>query len=576
MDYSKANNVLSGWVGSGDRRAKAQAQLGEVMQLHQAQQQLNAEKQQSETQMEDYLNTIKSRASELAVRNEDRDVIQGLYDEQKSIFLSELEKHGNDPSRFMNSGGRRVLKDFATSVLQSDEAARISSNTTAIQEYFDTSERENGKYAKLIPNSTRREFQNFMDGDSDSFRMKQLIDMQEPDAKEFEFSSNKAEVYFFSGDNAMIAEQNYRIEYDLPEDAQVSQEILIDYIGQYKGSANTRSAGASPDSGTSMNGKQSKSWSARLTGQMKHLNSAGGVSTSVIGSDNESYARSLSDFDSFSVNSNAGSTPANTSVFGHRVDEGNEFMYAKAVFGDSIEDGENIEGYQWNGSWFDEDGASFEHGAGDAPDLTVGGVWLGYKVKENGKTRLVKAEDLEGDPKNAEAVLMQEFEDDGVFTSDYYYREIPTKGNSAEAIKLGKLKGLDGNLGRHTKETQGELVAPQGSPAGDEFISFLNISSAPLSQEMNKMEIAPGSLKARSILLSLSRIQGAEVGTLSEFINTRNTPVLQQALMSGDTNMFFDRYTELMVEQGMSEEEAKKESTLIFRESENILSTLNR
>ena len=90
------------------------------------------------------------------------------------------------------------------------------------------------------------------------------------------------------------------------------------------------------------------------------------------------------------------------------------------------------------------------------------------------------------------------------------------------------------------------------------------------------MEIAPGSLKARSILLSLSRIQGAEVGTLSEFINTRNTPVLQQALMSGDTNMFFDRDTELMVEQGMSEEEAKKESTLIFRESENILSTLNR
>jgi len=576
MDYSKANNVLSGWVGSGDRRAKAQAQLGEVMQLHQAQQQLNAEKQQSEEQMENYLDSIKSRASELAVRNEDREVIQGLYDDQKSIFLSELEKHGNDPSRFMNSGGRRVLKDFASSVLQSDEAGRISGNTKAIQEYFDTSEREGGKFAKLIPHSTRREFQNFMDGDADVFRMKQIVELKTPDNDEYEFSSNKAEAYYFAGDNAMLAEQNYIIEYDLPVDAKVSKEVLIDYIGQYTGTVNPHSAAPSSDGSGSMVGKQSKSWSARMGNQMSHMNSDGGVSTAVIGSGSESYARSLSDFDSFSVNSNSGSAPANTDVFGHRVDEGSEFMYAKAIFGDEIEEGDNIEGRQWNGNWFNEDGTSFDHGAGDAPDLTIGGVWLGYKVKENGKTRLVRAEDLEGEPKNAEVVLMQEFEDDGIFTSDYYYREIATKRSAAEGIKLGQLKNVDGNLGRHTKEAQGNIPGAQNTPANNELSSFLNISSAPLSQEMNKMELPAGSLKARSILLSLSRIQNAEVGTLSEFINTRNTPILQQALMSGNTNMFFDRYTEIMIEQGKTKEEASKEATLIFRESENILSTLNR
>lgn len=251
-------------------------------------------------------------------------------------------------------------------------------------------------------------------------------------------------------------------------------------------------------------------------------------------------------------------------------------MYAKTIFGDDIEEGDNIEGRQWNGNWFSEDGTSFDHGAGDAPDLTIGGVWLGYKVKENGTTRLVKAEDLKGDPRNAEAVLMQEFEDDGVFTSDYYYREIETKGSSSEAVRLGKLKNVDGNLGRHTKEVQGSISGPKNTPANNELSSFLNISSAPLSQEMTKMELPAGSLKARSILLSLSRIQNAEVGTLSEFINTKNTPILQQALMSGNTNMFFDRYTEIMIEQGKTKEEASKEATLIFRESEHILSTLNR
>ena len=47
MDYSKVNSALNGWVGSGARRDRAQAELGQALQLKQAQQQMQAEYNQS-------------------------------------------------------------------------------------------------------------------------------------------------------------------------------------------------------------------------------------------------------------------------------------------------------------------------------------------------------------------------------------------------------------------------------------------------------------------------------------------------------------------------------------------------
>ena len=78
MDYSKVNNALSGWVGSGQRRDRAKAELGEAMQLMQAQQQLQANQDAKEQELNEWQQYIHGMASQIAIRNEDRDKIPAV------------------------------------------------------------------------------------------------------------------------------------------------------------------------------------------------------------------------------------------------------------------------------------------------------------------------------------------------------------------------------------------------------------------------------------------------------------------------------------------------------------------
>ena len=87
MDYSKVNTALSGWVGSGERNRRQQSELAQVMQLAQTQQLIQAQNEKAEIEMETYLNDIKAKASQVAMRNEDVDFVQSLYDENRDIFL---------------------------------------------------------------------------------------------------------------------------------------------------------------------------------------------------------------------------------------------------------------------------------------------------------------------------------------------------------------------------------------------------------------------------------------------------------------------------------------------------------
>ena len=129
MDYSKVNNALNGWVGSGARRDRAKTELADAMQMMQAQQQVQENNYAKEKELNDWQEYIHGMASQIAVRNEDKDRIQALYDQEKETFISELAKHNNDPVKFMNSGGRRTMTNFFNNISQSDEAKRIKSNT---------------------------------------------------------------------------------------------------------------------------------------------------------------------------------------------------------------------------------------------------------------------------------------------------------------------------------------------------------------------------------------------------------------------------------------------------------------
>tara|TARA_B110000091_G_scaffold164440_1_gene175652 strand:+ start:24134 stop:25900 length:1767 start_codon:yes stop_codon:yes gene_type:complete len=570
MDYSKVNNALSGWVGPSSRRDREQAELGQAMQLMQANQQVQADREAKEGKLNEWMQHIQSQASQIAVRNEDKEVVQGLYNQEKDTFLKALEQSGNDPVKFMNSGGRKVMQTFYNNIANSDESKRIKSNTTEIQSYYESLEGNDGENAHLISNQTRRDFNSFMNGDIDSFSNKQLQQWDEPNKDDVSNSRNKVEAYLNSGDNFRKFKTNYLIEYDLPSNMfeSITEEQLNDYVAGYVGGSKAKAlAPNSAEGGTAIN----KSYGSRITKQFSKMQRKT-ISTDALKNGSDEYSKAVTDFDSGRFT--FGSSPENTEIMGHRGFEGDELMFAQMNFGENaiadLDGGSYIEGVRAgkDGTIYDEDGTllpiDYEIGS-----IQPAGVYLGYKVKTKDGYRLVKAEDLEGDSKDLEHVLVQEYQDSDWFSGkERYYIEVDTT-NPTNMATLSKEKGIDSALGRYTAESGTEqtpeaLVQSNpiafGSLAGD-IKPQLSIHNTQMSYSMKQMGLSPDNVVSKSLLLALASGSGGDIsssiGQLNRLFNPDSSPEIHDALSKGDSKLFFDLYLEGLISQGVDAEQAK-------------------
>jgi len=570
IDYSKVNNALSGFVGSGERSRREQSELAGLMQLAQTQQQLQAQRDKDELEMETHLNNIKAKANQVAMRNEDVDFVQSLYDEQKNIFLSELEKHGNDPVRFMNSGGRRVLRDFSKNVLHGDEATRIRSNTAQIQSYYDAEERDGGKNAKYISKTSRQQLVDFMEGRRDTFEFKQLAAYKENLTEaDYQGYNSKSEALLNKENNRFSVISNYKNEYNMPTNYEPSEDELVMYLDGYygqqpKGRTQEYTSTTTQQVPSSLAGDMRNQYDA-VTGFT--------VNTSKIGKEDAEYARSLSDFQLANINFNV--SPENTDVMGHRAFQGRESEFAKAFVDPTLtDDNSTVSGYTVNnsdGQWYTEDGGTVLSGE-SMPDLEFGGVFLAYRIKErddNGSltSRLVKAEDLEEKPRDAEHVLIQEFEDDGLFSSDYYYKELKMRGQSGKLAQLSKSIGLDSAYKNVEKTSPQERVEYDSSfkitanTTAEKLTPHLASISQPTNMAMSKMGLEPDNIKIRSTILAIAMADGEDtlnnINLMNQRFNREQTPEIYEALASGDTNNFFNTLMKDFINKGYDEKEVR-------------------
>lgn len=563
MDYSKVNNALSGWVGSGQRRDRAKAELGEAMQLMQAQQQLQANQQAKEQELNEWQQYIHGMASQIAVRNEDKDKIQAMYDQEKDVFLAELEKHGNDPVKFMNSGGRKTMQNFFNNIALSDDAKRISSNTKEVQGFYEQLEGDNGKNAHLIPNQVRREFNAYMNGDIDSFKHRSLSSWDEPtdDSR----GNTLAEKYMNTGTNYLKFKNNYAIEYGLGEEEylNVSDDQLERYVAEYVGGGNPMQALQPLQQGTEVN----KSVAGRMQRQHKRLGMKQ-IDTSVISGKSQEYVTALRDYDM--GNFNIGVTPNNTDIMGHQGFIGNELAMSQAVLGkNAIVDlekyAEDVKAV--NGVWYDEDGGMVTPGD-EMGDIRPGAIFMGYKIKQaDGSYKLVKKEDLDGEPTNAEHALIQEYEsDDVLWFNSYYYNEIDpndTKTMSAYSDILGQ----DTALQRYTTDKLSDAPEPvvkkpiTVDSSVSDIQSQIGVYTDPVERVMDVIGL--GTKKndtTKSILLSLAAVEGdmdEGINSLTQRFNPNSFPELNQALLSGSTKDFFDAYYDLLTANGVEAQAAE-------------------
>ena len=563
MNYSKVNNALSGWVGSGQRRDRAKAELGEAMQLMQAQQQLQANQDAKEQELNEWQQYIHGMASQIAIRNEDKDRIQAMYDQEKDVFLTELEKHGNDPVKFMNSGGRKTMQNFFNNIALSDDAKRISSNTKEVQGFYEQLEGDNGKNAHLIPNQVRREFNAYMNGDIDSFKHRSLASWDEPtdDSR----GSTLAEKYMNTGTNYLKFKNNYAIEYGLGEEEylNISEDQLERYVAEYVGGGNPMQALQPLQQGTEVN----KSVAGRMQRQHKRLGMKQ-IDTSVISGKSQEYVTALRDYDM--GNFNIGVTPNNTDIMGHQGFIGNELAMSQAVLGkNTIVDlekyAEDVKAV--NGVWYDEDGGMVTPGD-EMGDIRPGAIFMGYKIKQaDGSYKLVKKEDLDGEPTNAEHALIQEYEsDDVLWFNSYYYNEIDpndTKTMSAYSDILGQ----DTALQRYTTDKLSDAPEPvvkkpiTVDSSVNDIQSQVGLYIDPVERVMDVIGL--GTKKndtTKSILLSLAAVEGdmdEGINSLTQRFNPNSFPELNQALLSGSTKDFFDAYYDLLTANGVEAQAAE-------------------
>lgn len=561
MDYSKVNNALNGWVGSGARRDRAKAELGEAMQLMQAQQQMQQQEQAKTQEMDNWMAHIHGMASQVAVRNEDREKIQAMYDQEKSVFLDALEKSGNDPVKFMNSGGRKIMQNFYNNIAFSEDASRIKNNTTQVQSFYEQLEGNDGKEAHLIPLQVRRDFDNFMDGNIDSFEHRQLAPWSE--VTDDSMGDNLAQRYLNTENNRMIFSQNYLNEYNLDATNfdNIDPQQLERYVAQYVGGNPQQALQPTPTSG----GGITKTFAGKVTQQHRRLNMRP-VSTSVIGSNSQEYMNALRDYDSGGFE--YGVTPENTDVYAHRGFVGDELIMAQAVHGkEAISDLEDYVPVQARGSWFTEDGDSIIAGE-DLGDLRPGAIFMGYKVKQqDGTYKLVKAEDLEGSPKDAEHALIQEYEsDDVLWFSSNYYNEIDTQ-DSRTMSTFSKLKGLDTTQEKYSLDAgfQQQEPAPIKTitmeSTQEDLASQLPNYESPMIPVMKQLGLKDKNNVAKSILLSLATAEGdidRGIGSLVERFNPTDFPDLNQALVEGNSKKFFDMYYDLLTKNGVDSQAAEQ------------------
>ena len=581
MDYSKVNNALNGWVGSGARRDRAKTELADAMQIMQAQQQVQENNYAKEKELNDWQEYIHGMASQIAVRNEDKDRIQALYDQEKETFIAELAKHNNDPVKFMNSGGRRVMTNFFNNITQSDEAKRIKSNTEQVQGFYEQLEGNKGEFAHLISNQERREFNAFMEGSIDTFKHRSLHDWEQPDDKAV--GNTLADKFLQHNNNFRIFQDNYMIEYGLsPEEAmELTEDDLRPYVAQYVGGGNPmRALQRTSQEGSSVN----KSVAGRIQRQHKLLGMKK-IDTSVISGKSPEYVQTLRDYDM--GNFTMGVTPENTDIMGHRGFVGNELTMAKAVLGkDNVDDIDKFipDVQAISGSWYEEDGAMVAPGE-TMGDLRPGVIFMGYKVKQaDGSYQLVKKEDLDGDAKEVEHALIQEYEsDDVLWFNSYYYNEIDPEQTKVMTT-YSKLLGEDGAIGKFTAEKLSDAPAQVQTKPINAQSSVSDLQQqipnyvAPVENIMNKIGL--GTKKndtTKSILLSLAAVEGdmsLGINSLMERFSPNNAPELNQALLTGTSNDFYRLYFKYLIDMGADPVEAEKYITQVDELREKIQKAL--
>ena len=471
IDYG-LTTALSGFFGSGDKKAIRQQEMQTMMQMHQQIENQKNQELKLGMEMEQFISSADDVARQTimkqGIREEDRKYIQDLAASERSSIEENIKKHGS-MIKYLRAGGYKDLMNYKRSILGSDKMAELESNAAVYSKILQAKE--------TTPDQIfQRDLDNlklYQEGKIDNLTYSGLMSKMDMEGLVDEYGKDQEitdDMILNYSNNRNIVLQNISREYGYaPED--ITEDMMVSWVSQRYGSTarggvpmhGKQDVKASPSNDLITSLKASPIKLADFNEDMSHEFElgAGTVWKTKMGHD----ATVRTEWKRGMRPKTGGRVITNPDM---------EKMILSTTFdggdGGSIKwkgDKKKVYGarsaglYLHNGSQLTEDESGFWNMEGDvAPTLNYQGMFVGYKGKGfNPKTNRYESfliTDIKDEKKRAEMqelygnvevspVVIAELRDSDLIRDDLYYKEIPIESDYFRS-KINKTADINTEL----------------------------------------------------------------------------------------------------------------------------------
>jgi hypothetical protein len=180
--------------------------------------------QQAEVQFQQYEEQV-NKFSESLLEN-DRKAIRKVHSEGKEYIREQLQMHGGSYKKFMANGGLRVLGNYKSGIISSDEARRYKTNSENMSKIIQARDSNKGHNISSIDMFNLQKYQT--EGGGEITYSGLLSDIEKIDQNAFPLGTIiDAEMILGNGNNSAIITGNYMREN--PEKGPPNKESLLTY-----------------------------------------------------------------------------------------------------------------------------------------------------------------------------------------------------------------------------------------------------------------------------------------------------------------------------------------------------------
>tara|TARA_Y100000310_G_scaffold340413_1_gene436115 strand:+ start:3111 stop:4997 length:1887 start_codon:yes stop_codon:yes gene_type:complete len=455
IDYG-ISTALSGFFGSGDKKAIRQQEMQTLMQMNQQMENQKNQELKLGMEMEQFISSADDVARKIimqqGIREEDRKYIQDLAASERSSIEENIKKHGS-MIKYLRAGGYKDLMNYKRSILGSDKMAELESNAAVYSKILQAKE--------TTPDQIfQRDLDNlklYQEGKIDNLTYSGLMSKMDMEGLADEYGKDQEitdDMILNYSNNRNIVLQNISREYGYATE-DITEDMMVSWVSQRYGST--------ARGGVPMHGKQD----IKASPANDLITSLRTTKTKFADFDDGTGTKMADEFMSGASviwKTKLGHDPGTKTEWkrGMRPTSGGRVVTNPALERMILETtftGGDKGSIKWkgnkkkvygvksaglflhNGSEISPDETGFWHMEGDvAPTLHYQGMFVGYKGEgKNLKTNRWESfliTDIKDEKKRAEMqelygnvevspVLIAELRDSDLIRDDLYYKEIP-------------------------------------------------------------------------------------------------------------------------------------------------------